>query len=303
MTLDAYRKLMGISPHFYPEFKAFNRRVIKEPVEEINRVTDFLVQVVYQRKARQVVAVKFKVQRLLLLPGQKLRQQALFSDLLDISPIVRELKEVGLSGEEAWRIWQAGFNYVDGDKRPVLADEDPEAAFTRYVREKIHLLQRLREQGKVRNTTGFLLEALKKNYSNPEFAEEEKQKAVQQQRLGKKERERQRQRLEEEKRELEKARDGAVHETCKAILRTSPHIVEEAVARLLEENPTFRQFYDSAKSVVDNYQRGPRVWVFVDQYVRTHYAEQFEEIRNRYDTRLVAIGEQLALLQQTAEMA
>src|SRR5262249_11137177 len=161
--------------------------------------------------------------------------------------------------------------------------------------EKIHLLQRLREQGKVRNTTGFLLEALKKNYSNPEFAEEEKQKAVRQQSLGKKERERQRQRLEEEKRELEKARDGAMHEECKAILRTSPHIVEEAVTRLLEENPTFRQFYDSTRSVVDNYQRGPRVWVFVDQYVRTHYAEQFEEIRNRYDTKLATLGKQMAL--------
>src|SRR5262245_19571671 len=101
IVLDAYRKLMGISPHSYPEFKAFNRRVIKEPVEEINRVTDFLVHVVYQRKARQVVAVKFKVQRLLvLLPGQKLRQQSLCSDLLGMSPVVKELKDAGLSRSE-----------------------------------------------------------------------------------------------------------------------------------------------------------------------------------------------------------
>jgi hypothetical protein len=142
-----------------------------------------------------------------------------------------------------------------------------------------------------------------KNYSNPEFAEEEKHRAVQQQSQDKKDRDRQRQRLDEERRELEKARDGAVHEECKAMLRTAPHIVEEAVTRLLEENPTFRQFYDPTTSVVDNYQRGPRVWVFVDQYVRVHYAEQFEEIRNRYDTKLAAIGKQMALLQKATVKA
>jgi hypothetical protein len=87
------------------------------------------------------------------------------------------------------------------------------------------------------------------------------------------------------------------------MLRTAPQMVEEAVTRLLEENPTFRRFYDPMKSVVDNYQRGPRVWVFVDQYLRTHYAEQFEEVRDRYDTKLAAIDKQIALLRKTTERA
>ena len=103
LSLEVYRKLMGVSGHLYPEFKAFNRRVIKEPVEEINRVTDFHVEVVYQRKTRQIVATKFKVRRVPLLPGQITQQQQLFPDILDMAPAVKELKDAGLAAEEAWR--------------------------------------------------------------------------------------------------------------------------------------------------------------------------------------------------------
>ena len=84
------------------------------------------------------------------------------------------LKDAGLSAHEAWEIWQQGFNGVDAGKRPADVGDDPDAAFTQYVREKVHLLKRRKEQGKVKNTTGFLLKAIRQNYGNPEFAEERK---------------------------------------------------------------------------------------------------------------------------------
>lgn len=292
ISLETYRKLMGIADNMYPEFKAFNRRVIKEPVDEINRVTDFQVEVVYQRKARQVSAVKFKVRRVLQLPGQVSKQTSLFPNSRDGSPAVTELKEAGLSIEEAWRIWQEGFNYVDADKRPVVDDEDAELAFTRYVREKIHLMQRLREQGKVRNATGFLLEALKKNYSNPEFAEAEKQRATQQHGKELKTREHQRRELADEKRELEKAREAAIHEQCKQMLESMPQVMEQVVTSLLEKNPTFRQYYDRAKSLAENYAVGPRIWVFVDQQVRRLHPESFQVITDTYERKLAALEQQ-----------
>ena len=299
LSLETYRKLMGIAGNLYPEFKAFNRRVIKEPVEEINRVTDFHVEAVYQRKARQIVAIKFKVRRLPLLPGQVTQQQQLFPDVLDMALAVKELKDAGLAVEEAWRIWQEGFAYIDAEKRPVIADEDPEAAFSRYVREKIHLMKRLRELGKIRNTTGFLLQAIKKNYSNPEFAEEEKRSVAQQQLKKKKAHAQQRQKLEEEKRALEIARDAAIHEQCTQLLDSSPHIVEQAVSALLEENPAFRRYYNRTKSVKENYQSGPRVWVFIDQYMRQYYPEQFPIIHELYERKISAMEQRIAALQAT----
>ena len=35
-----YKKLMGIEKDGYPKFRDFNQRVIKEPVAEINRVSE-----------------------------------------------------------------------------------------------------------------------------------------------------------------------------------------------------------------------------------------------------------------------
>jgi hypothetical protein len=300
ISLENYRKLMGVSANLYPEFKAFNRRVIKEPIEEINRVTDFHVEVVYKRKIRQIVAIKFKVRRLLLLPGQVVQQQHLFPDVLDMAPAVKELKDAGFAVEEAWRIWQEGFAYIDPEKRPIITDEDPEAAFSRYIREKIHLTKRLRELGKIRNTTGFLLEAIKKNYSNPEFAEEEKRLASQQQIKEKKERDRQLKKLEEEKRDLEISRDGAIHERCKQLLNSLPHLIEHTVAVLLQENPTFQWYYDRTKALRENYLSGPRVWVFVDQYVWKHDPEQFLTVRDLYDLKISALEQRISALQSAA---
>jgi hypothetical protein len=45
--------------------------------------------------------------------------------------IVRELKNAGLAAEEAWRIWQEGFKYVEENKRPTNIGDNPEAAFDR----------------------------------------------------------------------------------------------------------------------------------------------------------------------------
>lgn len=300
IPLEKYRKLMGVSGNLYPEFKAFNRRVIKEPIEEINRVTDFHVAVVYQRKSRQIIAIKFKVRRLLLLPGQVAQQQQLFPDVLDMAPAVQELKEAGFAVEEAWRIWQEGFASIDPEKRPIITDDDPEAAFSRYIREKIHLTKRLRESGKIRNITGFLLTAIKKNYSNPEFAEEEQRLASQQHIKERKERERQRKKLEEEKRALEISRDGAIHECCRQLLDALPQCMEQTVAILLQENPTFQRYYDRAKSLKENYLSGPRVWVFVDQYLWRHEPAHFPTVRDLYDEKISALEQRITALQVAA---
>jgi hypothetical protein len=79
---------------------------------------------------------------------------------------------------------------VEADKRPEIAGDDGEAAFLHYVREKVDLLKRRQASGKVESSTGFLLEAIRKNYANPEFATAEQQKEAQRRRGAKGARER-----------------------------------------------------------------------------------------------------------------
>src|SRR5918997_1741314 len=83
ISLSKYRKLMGISEDMYPEFKKLNKWVIKDPVDEINRVTDFQVTAESKRESRKVAAIKFKTQRVQHPPGLETRTLPLFPDLED----------------------------------------------------------------------------------------------------------------------------------------------------------------------------------------------------------------------------
>jgi len=135
VPLERLRELMGIPEMMYPQFKEFNRRVIKEPIEEVNAKTDFQITVEYQRINRQVTAVRFKFRRNLQLPTQHTKQATLFADLEDMPAVVKALQEAGLATQDAWKIWQDGFAYVESGKRPSGGD------FESYIQEKIQLLQ------------------------------------------------------------------------------------------------------------------------------------------------------------------
>ena len=165
MTLEQYRDLMGVAEGLYPQFKRLNERAIKDPVAEINRLTDFRVEVVYQRTRRRVSALKFKVRRDATLPSPDIKQGALFPDFDDMPPIVEALKAAGLAAADAWRIWQAGVDGVEAADKP-----EPEA-FDAYIRDKIDLLRRRQQAGKVESATGFLLSAIKYNYAAGEAAQ------------------------------------------------------------------------------------------------------------------------------------
>jgi len=84
-------------------------------------------------------------------------QRNLFPELEDIPVIVQELRDAGLSTQDALEIWQQGFACVEEGVRPTGPRDDAAAAFVQYVREKIHLLKRRQASGKVDNSTGFLL--------------------------------------------------------------------------------------------------------------------------------------------------
>ena len=170
IPLESFRKLMGIADGAYPTFKRLKDKVLNPAVAEINEVSDFRVVVDEQRQGRKVTALKFKIRRVALLSEAKPEQKKLFPELEDMPLVVKELKDIGISTQDALEIWQQGFGYVNEKARPENWAR-PEATFAEYIREKIHLLKRRKANDMVENITGFLLKAIKENYANPEFAE------------------------------------------------------------------------------------------------------------------------------------
>lgn len=166
IRIPDFRKLMGLSDTTYPEFKKLNKWVIKDPIAEINQVTDLQVTPEYRKQGKSVAAVKFRFQRVLPIAETSADQERRFPELGDLPEIVTELRDAGLSVQDAWDVWHQGFGGVEAAERPT------DTEFDTYIREKIDLLKRRHAAGKVESVTGFLLAAIKKNYANPEWTKQ-----------------------------------------------------------------------------------------------------------------------------------
>lgn len=275
IPLEKFRKLVGLSEEMFPQFKRLNDKVIKHAMDEINQVSDLRVTVEYQRQNRKVTALKFKVRRVLMLPAS--RQAHLFPDLEDIPMVVKLLTDAGLAHRDAFEVWQEGFGIIEPDKRPADVGENPEEAFTRYVREKIDLLNQRRETGKLSNPSGFLLTAIKKNYGNAKLEQEEKGRA-------RKRREREVQYLEEQKQQVTREMDDALQEVVDQMLDAVPDLLSEAVEALKAARRM--PLYNGRKTPQENYRASPVVRITVGQWLESRFPERFAKARQPFVERL-----------------
>jgi hypothetical protein len=282
IPLVRFRKLMGITDEMYPQFKLLNHWVIKEPLAEINSVTDFQVDVEYHRNGRKVEAVRFKLRRVLQIPTQSAKQEMLFSNLEEMMPaVVKALKDAGLSMQDAWEIWQKGFTYVESDRRPPA-----EIDFETYIQEKVHLLNH-QQAGRVKSRTGFLLNAIKKNYANAEFEEARRAQAS-------RKKMQECMALEKLKEQLEREHEAQWMALCKQILQEVPAFVEEIVQHLGTEAPYLQTRYDKARSATENYQQSGFFAAHVHAKIRERYPDRFTPIDLKYTQSIVEIDRQLA---------
>ena len=295
IPLEDYRKLMGIKDSGYPKFKEFNRCAVKEPIAEINRVSDFQVAAEYQSQGRKVTALKFKMRRVAMLREPANGQCTLFSP--DMPVLVKELKDAGLVPSDALEIWQQGFDFVEKAARPADPSEDTDAAFIEYIREKIHLLKRRQAAGKVENSTGFLLEAIKKNYANPEYIQEQKREVAAAAQKVRREQDKQVKRLKAQKAEIEEARDRELDNIYRQIALESPDILEAAVPGMLAGQHILRELYKRGQSALENYQASSMFKVFFNPYLERHASERLQAVRMQYAPEIAAIEGKIAALQ------
>jgi hypothetical protein len=291
IPIEQFRKLMGLENKEYAQqFKIFNRDILKPAVAEINRVSDFRVTVAFQRQGRKVTALKFQIHRVLMLPHGN-QQPDLFPDLADMPIAVKVMTDAGLPLKDALAVWQQGFEYVEPNERPAEIGNNPELAFTRYVREKIHLLEQRRKGGKIENPAGFLLTAIKKNYTNAKFAEKEarneRQSKVKELRA-----------LKDQKEKIEREQDDVLRLACDKVIEAFPEMAERAVAALQgQHNAAFRHCYDSGKSAVENYKGHRFIAETIGQWLESQLPEDFEKKKKPFRKKLEAIDAKIMALE------
>jgi hypothetical protein len=157
IPLEVFRKLMGVGPLEYQDFRRLNFRVIKEPIKQINRTSDIIVTAEYQRDKRRIVAVRFLVKdnpQLSLFKNNKCVEEVttLSAGKVDY-PLLQRLQDFGLSRLQA----EATIRGYSSD----------------YIEGNLVVVERLLEAGKIRTTlTAATLDALKKDYRPKQTARE-----------------------------------------------------------------------------------------------------------------------------------
>ena len=292
IPIEQFHKLMGVeNSQYVRQFKILNRDVLKPAVAEINKVSDLRVSVEQQRKGRKVVALKFKIRRVAMLPMSDSQQHTLFPVWEDMPFVVKLLKDVGLADNDAWEVWQKGFNFVQPNKRPVVDDDDPQTVFIQYVNEKIHLLKSRQESDRgVSNPSGFLMQALRLNYANPQF---EKEQAARK----RADRERQLKRLEIERNKIEHERDDALMALTNEVVQLEGQVDKAIAALKMKAHPSLKLFYDPRKSALENYHAHRGIAIAIGEWVEGQFPVQFEEARQKFEKPLAAIDKQIAALQ------
>jgi len=259
-------------------------------MEEINHISGFRVTVDYQRQGRKVTALKFKMRRVVLLPEPADAQAKLFPEMEDTPAVVKELTEAGLSHHDAIAVWQEGFNGVAEHLRPKVGSEDTETAFLHYVREKIHLLKQ-QPSGKIENSTGYLLEAIKKNYFNSKFEKEQKAQA-------RKTAARELKTLEEQKEQIKRAHCEALHTHCEALIATAPALLEEAAGAVLRDYDFLRKQYKPDVPIEVQYRENISLSTMIDTYLKKHHPEHFQAFLEAHTAELAALDEKATALKQ-----
>lgn len=166
IAIDRFRKIMGVGPKEYSDFRRLNERVIKGPVKQVNSSSDIVLDPEYKREKRRVVAVRFKVEdnpQLSLFGVSKSGMES--GDLMEIKQLrggrleIRErLQRFGLSEKQVeW----------------ALKEHDEG-----YVNENMGIVEGDYRAGKVKNLPAYALAALQEDYrpKTTKFQEEEKKK-------------------------------------------------------------------------------------------------------------------------------
>jgi hypothetical protein len=166
IALDRFRRIMGVNPKEYSDFRRLNERVIKGPLKQVNNSSDIVLEPEYKREKRRIVAVRFQVSenpQLSLFKAPK-------SGTGDIDLV--DLKQLEAGGTEIKeKLLKFGLTEEQVEWATSSFDEE-------YIRKNMEVVERDYKAGKVGNLPAYTVGALQKDYrpKKNEFEEEQKKK-------------------------------------------------------------------------------------------------------------------------------
>ena len=246
ISLETFKSLMGLEATDYPVYKVLNQSVIKPAIKEINDLTHYLVEVEPKRLSRRIVELKFRIAKVKQLPVQ----ESLFPDIENLPPVAIGLVQADITRKVALTIAEQEWACVAPEKLPPPGTYPD---FVAYVSEKIEMSL----STAVKNRPGFILEALRENYQDPQVQKERQVRA---------EKAKQKQ-LEALKEEFNIKRNNILRQAILA----DPELVERAAERI--QSHIIRQRLLEHPTAMAAYQQGGMVTAEINAILAADFCQ------------------------------
>ena len=233
IPLETFKTLMGLEETDYPVYKVLNQSVIKPAVKEINTLTDYLVEVEQKRFKRRVAELKFRIAKIKQLPVQ----ESVFPDIENLSAVAVELVQAGIDRKMAVQIADAEWDFVNPEKLPSPGTYPD---FLSYISEKLEMSV---DAASVKNRAGYIVEAIRENYQDPELQKARELRAEKAK--------------EKELEDLTTEFNAKKRTLLRQAVHAQPELVERAAERI--QSHIIRQRLEAHDTALTAYQKGGMV--------------------------------------------
>ena len=248
IPLETFKTLMGLEETDYPVYKVLNQSVIKPAIREINNLTNYNVEVGNKRLGRKIAELKFRITRVKQVPIQ----ESVFPDVENLSPVAVELVQAEIDRKMAQQIAGAEWDFVNPEKLPSPGSYPD---FLGYVSEKLEMS--VDAEG-VKNRAGYIVEAIRENYQDPEL---QKAREIRAEKAKEKQ-------LEELQEEFDLKRRTLLRQAVHA----DPHLVERAAERI--QSYIVRQRLVEQPSAIAAYQKGGMVTAEINAILAEEFCQE-----------------------------
>ena len=250
IPLATFKEMIGLEADEYPVFGFLNRDVIKPAIKEINKETDYLVEVERKRIGRRIAELKFRITKATSVEQIPI-QESLFPDIENLSPVAVELVQAEIDRNMALQIADQAWDFVNPEK---LSPPGTYPDFAVYVAEKIEISMHAAD---VKNRGGFIIEAIRENYQDTQV---QKERQVRAEKVREKE-------LEDLTAEFRVKRDNILRQAVHA----QPKLVEDAAAKI--QSYFVRERLLEHESAIEAYQKGGMVKAEIDGILAAEFCQ------------------------------
>ncbi|RKU22885.1 initiator RepB protein [Candidatus Poribacteria bacterium] len=275
IPLETYRALMGVEAEEYTTFKSLNQWVIKPAIKEINSLTDYHVEVEQKRLGRRIAELKFRITRVKQLPVQ----ESVFPDVENLSPVAMELVQAEIDRKMALKIANQEWEFVNPEKLPQPGTYPD---FLAYIGEKLEMSVDAED---VKNRAGYIVEAIRENYQDPEL---QKQRRLRAEKAKEKE-------LEDLTTEFNLKRKTLLRQAIHA----NPELVEAAAERI--QSYIVRQRLEAHDTPLAAYQKGGMVAAEINAILAAEFCQELlAPVIQQYEDEQARIQQQYASVPDTS---